>query len=124
MEFKPSPFSFLFSPFIVQSLWLFLIFHFLSSCLWWGCFPHMLPRSSLSPSSLHMQKWLPDLRGRSLPKFTSLCCVPAGFCGSGCADFCVNPQISFLGVYDGLNVNLAIFHGCEMQKDFHAVLPS
>ena len=32
MEFKPSPFSFLLSPFLVQSLRLFTLFHFLSRC--------------------------------------------------------------------------------------------
>ena len=65
MEFTPSPFSFLFSPFLVQSVWLFPLFHFLSSCFWGGCFSHILPPPS--SSSLRRQKQLPALRGFSLP---------------------------------------------------------
>ena len=68
------------------------------SCFWWGViFPYSLPISILSP-----QKHLPALCSFSLPQFTSPHHVRAEFCGSGCADCCVNPQISFLGVQDGL----------------------
>ena len=84
MEFKPSPFSFVLFAFLVQSLWLFPIFHFLSSCFWGG----VLFLYFDSPHLCHfqMQKWLPALCSFSLPKFTSPCHIPAEFCGSGCAD--------------------------------------
>ena len=62
----------------------------------------LFPYSSPSPTSLRKQKQLPALLGFSLSQFTSPRCVPAEFCGSGCADCCVNPQISFLDVQDGL----------------------
>ena len=123
MEFKPSPFSFLLSPFLVQSLWLFPLFYFLSSCFWGVLFPYS-PPPPLSPSSLSMQKWLPALHGFSLPQFTSLCHVPAEFCGSGCADCCVNPQISFLGVQDGLVLVWLHFMDARHTKNFHAFQPS
>ena len=48
---------------------------------------------SQSPSSLHSQKHLPSC-AFSLPKVTSPCHAPAEFCGSGCADCCVDPPIS------------------------------
>ena len=93
MEFKPSPFSFLpFSsvPAAVSNFRLSL-----QLLLGRGAFHIFSPPS---PSSLHTQKLLPVLRSFSLSKFSSLRRVPAEFCGSGCADCCVNPQISFLGV--------------------------
>ena len=71
-----------------------------------------------------MQKRFPGLRGCSLPTFTSLRRVPAEFCGSGCADYCVNPQISFLGVQDGLVLVWLYFMDMRHTKNFHAVLPS
>ena len=82
------------------SLRLFPLFHFLSSCFCRGeCFSHTLsPVSVLSPQ----ENQLPALCSFSLPRFTSLCRIPAEFCGLGCADCCVNPHSSFLGVQDGL----------------------
>ena len=71
-----------------------------------------------------MQKWLPVLHSFSLPQFTSLCCVPAEFCGSGCVDCCVNPQIGFLGVQDGLVLVWLYFMKARHTKSFHAVPPS
>ena len=90
MEFKQL--SFLLSPYFVQSLWLFPLFHFLSS--------HPTLPPSLCPLSTS-EKQFPALLGFSLPQFTSPCWVPAEFCGSGCADCCVNPLFSFLGVQVG-----------------------
>ena len=58
-----------------------------------GSFSCILPPS---PSCLCMQKWLPALCDFS-PHH-----VPSEFFGLGCADCCVNPQIRFLGVQDGL----------------------
>ena len=96
MEFKPSPFS-LFSlvPAAVSNFPLSL-----QLLLGRGAFPVCSPLQS--PSSLCLQKGFPTFRGFLLPKFSSSCHVPAEFCGSVCADCCVNPQISFLGVQDGL----------------------
>ena len=113
----------LLSPFFLQSLWLFPLFHFVGSCFWWwwGCFSHTL---SPSPSSLHKQKQLPDLLSFSLPQFTSSRRVPAEFCGSGCAGCCVNPQISFLGVQDGLVLIWLHFSHERRKKNLHAVPPS
>ena len=93
MEFKPSPFS-LFSlvPAAVSNFPLSL-----QPLLGRGAFPVCSPPS---PSSLCPQKRLPTFCGFLLPKFTSPRHVPAEFCGSGCADCCVNPQISFLGVQE------------------------
>ena len=52
MEFKPSPFSFLLSPFFLQTLWLFPLLHFLSSCFWGGVlFTYSPPISVLSPQA-------------------------------------------------------------------------
>ena len=48
------------------------------------------------------KKQLPALRGFPLPQFTSPHRTPGEFCGSGHADRCINPQISFLSVQDGL----------------------
>ena len=95
MAFKPSPFS-LFSsaPAAVSTFPLSL------QLLWGeGCFSHTLPPTL---SSLHKQKQLPALCGFSLPQFTSPRGVPAEFCGSGRADCCVNPRVSFLDVQNGL----------------------
>ena len=90
---KPSPFSlFSFVPAAVSNFPLSL-----QLLLGRGAFPVFFPPPQ-SLSSLFPQKQFPTLRGFSLPKFTSLCCVPAEFCGSGCEDGCVNPPISFLGV--------------------------
>ena len=86
-----------------------------------GAFPVFYPPS---PSSLPMQKHLPALCRFSLPKFTSLCHIPAEFCGSGCADCCVNPHISFLGVQDGLVSVWLYFMDTRHTKNVHAVLPS
>ena len=97
MVFKPSLFSFL--PFLLSPLCVFQLFSVLPSCFQGECFLCTLP---LSPSSLCKQKQLPILRSFSLPQFTSLRPVPAEFRGSGCAHCCVNPQINFLGVQDGL----------------------
>ena len=117
MEFKPSPFS-LFSsiPAAVSTFPLSL-----QLLLGGECFYHTL---SPSPSSPCMQNQLPALHSFSLPQFTSLCCVLAEFCGSGCADFCVNLQISFLGVQDGLVLVWLYFMDVRHIKIFHAVLPS
>ena len=101
-EFKPSPFSFLFllSPFSLFSLVPAAVSNFpLSPQLHLGkgafslCFP---PPQSLS--YLCRQNGFPPFHGFFLPKFSSSCCIPAEFCGSGCADCCVNLPISFLGV--------------------------
>ena len=97
MEFKPSPFS-LFSLVPVAVSYFPLSLQLL---LGRGACPLFSPHAP-SPSSLHTQKWFPSLCGFSLPKFSSSCHVPAEFCGSGCADCCVNPQIGFLGVQDDL----------------------
>ena len=117
MEFNPPLFSFLpslFSP--SQTL------PFLPNCFCGGgLLSHSLP---LSLSSLHKQKQLPAFCGFSLLQFTSLCRVPAEFCGSGCADCCVNPQISFLGVQDGLVLIWLHFRDKTHTKNFHVVLPS
>ena len=123
MEFEPSPLSFLLSPFLAQSLRLFPIFHFHSSCLWGGrgAFPIFFPPS---PSSFRMQKWLTALRGLSLPKFSSPCLIPFEFCGSGWADCCVNPQISFRSVQDGLVFVWLCLMDVRHTKNFHAVPPS
>ena len=86
-----------------------------------GCFSHTLP---LSPSSLCKQKQLPVLCGFSLPHFTSPCHIPVEFCGSGFTDCCVNPQISFLGVKDGLVLIWLYLMDAKQKKNFHAVLPS
>ena len=60
MEFKPSPFSLLLSPVLVQSLRLFPLFHFLSSCFWGECFSRILLRPpSLCPLSAHRSTSLP-----------------------------------------------------------------
>ena len=96
MEFKPSAFSYL--PFLFSPLCT-LSFLSRSFQVCGGDAFHTLPPSL---SSLHKQKQLPALHSFSLPQITSPCHVPAEFCGSDCADFCVNPQISFLGVQDGL----------------------
>ena len=94
--FKPSSFSF--PPFVLSLL--MGVSTFLSLQLLWGgggvLFLYSPPISVLSP-----QKQLSTL-SFSLPRFTNPCCVPAEFCGSGYEDCCVNPQISFLGVQDGL----------------------
>ena len=94
MEVKPSPF-------FLSCGVLCRCFHsfFSLQLLLGGLFSHTL---TLSPSSLHKQTQLPALRGFSLPQFTSPRCVPAEFCGSGCADCCVDPHISFLDVQNGL----------------------
>ena len=96
MEFKPSPFS-LFSlvPVSVSNFPLSL-----QLLLGRGAFPIISPSPDpQSQSSLCLQKRLParPIAGFSLPKFTSLCHVPAELCGSGCADCCVDPPISLLG---------------------------
>ena len=64
------------------------------------------------------------LCGFSLPKFTSPHHIPVEFCDSGCADCCVNPQISFLGVQDGLVLVWMYFMDTRHTKNFHAVPPS
>ena len=89
-EFKPSPFSFFSS--VPAAVSTFLLS--LQLLLGGWCFSRILPPpvSVLSPHA----KTAPCVRGFSLPKFTSPCRGPAEFCGSGCADCCVNPQISFL----------------------------
>ena len=76
------------------------------------------PRPVLSPSSLRKQIQLSALCGFSLPKFTTPRCVPAEFCGSGCTDCCVNPQISFLGVQDGLMLVWLYFLDAEHRKTY------
>ena len=86
MEFKPSPFFFL--PFLFSPL---CTLSFLSRGfqVCGGDAFHTLPPSL---SSLHKQKQLPAFHSFSLPQFTSLCCIPAEFCRSGCADCYVSPQ--------------------------------
>ena len=94
MELKPSPFSFL--PFTVPVA----VSNFplsLQLLLGRGAFPEFSPLPSLRPLSACKSGSLPAA-GLSLPSFTSPRHVPAEFCGSGCADCCVNPPISFLGV--------------------------
>ena len=118
MELKPSPFAFI--PFTVPVA----VSNFplsLQLLLGRGVFLYSPPTQS--PSSLCSQKHLPS-RTFSLPKFTSLRHVPAEFCGSGCADCCVNPQISFLGVQDGLVLVSLYFMDARHTKNFHAVPPS
>ena len=95
MEFKPSPFSIFSLVPMAVSNFLLSVQLLLGRC----AFPVFFP---WSPSSLHPQKWLAAHCSFSLLKFTSPCHIPAEFCGSGCADCCVNPQISSLGVLDGL----------------------
>ena len=77
MEFEPSPFSFLPSPFF--NLVPVAVSNFplsLQLLLVRGAFPVFSPLP-WDPSSLCLQKWLPACHGFYLPKFTSLCCVPA-----------------------------------------------
>ena len=91
MEFNPSPFS-LFSsvPEPVSNFPLSL-----QLLLGRGAFPICSPPS---PSSLHLQKGFPTFQGFLLPTFSSSSHVPAKFCGSSCADCCVNLPVGFLGV--------------------------
>ena len=84
-------------------------------------FPYSPP---LPLSSLCQQIQLPALGGFSLPQITSPCHIPAEFCGSGCAYCCVNRQISFLGVQDGLVLIWLYFMDARHKKNFNAVLPS
>ena len=114
MEFKPSPFS-LFSlvPVAVSNFPLSLQLFLAGSAF--------TVFSPLSPSSLHMQKQFCALRGLSLPKFSSPCRIPAEFCGLGCTYCCVNLQISFLGVQDGLVLVWLCFMDARHTKNFHAV---
>ena len=94
-EFKPSP-----SPFSLFSLVPGDVSNFplsLRLLSGRGAFPVCYP-SPQSPSSLCPQKGFPTFWGFLLPTFSSLCHVPAEFCGSGCADCCVNLPIRFLGV--------------------------
>ena len=119
MEFKPSPFSFL--PFLLSPRG---CFHFctFSPAAFGGRV--LFPYSSRPISVLCKQKQLPPLWGFSLPQFTFLRHVPVEFCGSGCSDCCVNTQISFLGVQDGLVLIWLYFMHTRHKKDFHDVLPS
>ena len=96
MEFKPSPFSFI--PFLFSPCGYFQFSTLSPAAFGEGCFPRVLHSAPQSPSSLRPQKWFPTLRCFSLPKFTIPRRIPAEFCGSGCADCCVNSPISFLGV--------------------------
>ena len=97
MEFKPSPFSFLLSPFLVVSLWLFPIFQFLSSCFWEGCFYCILSiPASLCPLSAHKKTSLPAPSCSPSSPLRAVYLLNSG--GSGCADCCVNTPISFLGL--------------------------
>ena len=84
-------------------------------------FPYSAPTPSLS--SQRLQKPLPS-HSFLFPKFTFPCHILAEFCGSGCADCCVNPPISFLGVQDGLVLVWLYFMDVRHTKNFHAVLPS
>ena len=98
VEFKPSPFS-LFSsvPAAVSTfpLSLQLLFFFWGGVLFpYSPLPHLCPLSHAKAAPCPL--WLLS------SQFTSPHCVPAEFCGSGCADCCVNPQIGFLGVQDDL----------------------
>ena len=63
MEFKPSPLSFLLFAFLIQSLWLFPLFHFLSSCFVGSDF-HIFSPLHLCPFYAH--------KSGSLPSATSL----------------------------------------------------
>ena len=93
------------------------------SCFWGGViFPYSPPLPSLCP--LSAQKRFPTFQSFLLPKFSSPRRVPAEFCGSGCADCCVNLQISFLGVQDGLVLVWLCFMDARHTKNFHAVLSS
>ena len=121
MEFKPCPFSFLLYPFSLVPV---VVSNFplsLQLLLGRGAFPVFSP---LSPSSLRTQKPLRALHSFSLPKFTSLCHIPAEFFCLGCADCCINPHISFLGVQDGLVLVWLYFMDVRHTKNFHAVPPS
>ena len=95
MEFKPSPFSFL--PFWFSPCGCFQFSTLSPAAFGEGCFSRMLPPPQ-SLSSLCPQNGFLTFRGFLVPKFSSPRRVPAEFCGSGCADCCVNPPISFLGV--------------------------
>ena len=109
--------SFLLSPFFVQSL----AYSFFSLHLFLGSQGMLSPTLPWSLSSLCNQKQLPALHSFSLPHFTSLSCIPAEFCGSGCSDCCVNPWITFLGVKDGLLLIWLYFRDERCKKNFHAV---
>ena len=104
--FKPSPFSFL--SFLFGPLWVFPLFLFHSSFFWGSVFPVL---SLLSPSCLQKQKQLSTLCNFCLPQFTSLHSVPAKFCDLSYSDYCVNPQINFLGVQKWFGADLAAFQG-------------
>ena len=123
MEFEPSPF---FSPFSHFSLVPAAVSNFplsLQLLLGRGAFPVCSPPPQ-SLSSLLLQKGFRTFQGFLLPKFSSLCGIPTEFCGSGCADCCVNPQISFLSVQNGLVLVWLYFMDTRHTKNFHAVLPS
>ena len=116
VEFKPSPFSsfLLLSPFFVQPLpcgcfhsYFFSLAGFGGRCCFSCTFPHLPPLSASKIHSLHSVASLSP---------SSWCCVPAEFCGSGCADCCVNPQISFLGVQGGFVLIWLHFRGKRRKK--------
>ena len=105
--------------FVRSSLSCFTLFFFffLFSYFWAGgglVFLH-------DPDMLHcpLFSFLPSLHigdsVASLRWLTSPYSVPAKFSDSNYADYCINPQINFLGVQNGLmlifDVHLAAFHG-------------
>ena len=104
-----------------RPLWLFPLFLFLCSCFWRGVlFLYSPPVFVLSlPAKTAPCPWwfLP-------PPFYLSALHTLQFCGSGCADCCVNPQISFLGVQDGLWLIWLHFRDERCKKHFHAFPPS
>ena len=99
MKFKAPPFSFLLSPFFVQSL----VYSFFSlSLLLFSREGGSGMLSCTLPPPISVQAKRAPCPLQLLSQFTSLHRIPAKFRGSGCADCCINPQIRFLGVQDGL----------------------
>ena len=96
--------------FSLQLLW---VRGMLSICSTSAPISVLSPQAQTTPCTVQM----------SLPHFTSQRCIPAEFCGSGCADWCINPQISFLGVQDGLVLIWLYLRDERCKEKFHAVLP-
>lgn len=111
MVLKPSPFSpsmVLGNRFLVQSpaSAFTLSLSFSPTTTFRGVLFLHDPKLSHSPhcsfSALSPQKQLLTFHSFSLPQFTSPHWELAEFCGSSYADCCVNPQINFLSVQNGL----------------------
>nr|XP_060470478.1 E3 ubiquitin-protein ligase parkin isoform X1 [Panthera onca] len=109
--------SFRLSPFLVQSLRLFPIFHFLSSCFWGGAFfpysppPNLCPLSACKSTSLPAASRSPSSPLRAASLLNSVIQVVQ--------IFVLNPPISFLGVQDALVLVWLYFMDTRHTKNFH-----